>query len=120
MDKRGESGFTLIELLVVIVILGILAAVVVFAVGGITDKGQTSADKADYQTIAHAEESYLAVNTTNGKYGTEAQLVGKFMHTASTLHDICLSPNRKAYEIVPQPPNTPDGTGCEDVSVPNP
>src|SRR5262245_3969613 len=32
-----EKGFTLIELLVVIVILGILAAVVVFAVNGITD-----------------------------------------------------------------------------------
>ena len=37
--RAGEGGFTLIELLIVIVILGILAAIVVFAVGGITDRG---------------------------------------------------------------------------------
>ena len=38
--KKNDEGFTLIELLIVIVILGILATVVVFAVGGITDRGQ--------------------------------------------------------------------------------
>ena len=42
-----EKGFTLVELLVVIVILGILAAVVVFAVGGTTDKAQTSSCEAE-------------------------------------------------------------------------
>ncbi|MEA2555396.1 MAG: hypothetical protein QOI60_727, partial [Actinomycetota bacterium] len=33
---REESGFTLIELMIVIVILGVLAGIVIFAVGGIT------------------------------------------------------------------------------------
>src|SRR3954469_21396956 len=60
---REESGFTLIELLVVIIILGILAAVVVFAVSGINDKGQDSACKIDTRTIRTAEEAYFASPT---------------------------------------------------------
>ena len=38
--RKNESGFTLIELLIVIVILGVLAAIVVFSVQGITDRGK--------------------------------------------------------------------------------
>jgi prepilin-type N-terminal cleavage/methylation domain-containing protein len=58
--KKNDEGFTLIELLIVIVILGILATVVVFAVGGITDKGETSACKADVKTVEVAMEAYFA------------------------------------------------------------
>ena len=35
MAKEGDEGFTLIELLIVIVVLGILAAVVVFALSSV-------------------------------------------------------------------------------------
>src|SRR5206468_8481953 len=45
-NKRGSGGFTLVELLITIVIIGILAAVVVLAVGGLTGTGKTSACKA--------------------------------------------------------------------------
>ena len=82
--KRDEEGFTLIELLVVIVILGILAAVVVFAVGGITDKGQTDACKTDVRTIRTAQEANFAKNSA---YSSEAGLVPTFLAQPSTLHD---------------------------------
>ena len=58
-----RRGFTLIELLVVIVILGILAAVVVFAVGGITNKGTKSACQIEVRTVNTALQAYFAQNT---------------------------------------------------------
>jgi prepilin-type N-terminal cleavage/methylation domain-containing protein len=60
-----ERGFTLVELLVVIVILGILAAVVVFAVGGITGKGNSSACKIEVRTVNTATQAFLAESTAN-------------------------------------------------------
>jgi general secretion pathway protein G len=59
---RNEKGFTLIELLVVIVILGILAAVVVFAVSGLTDRGQDSACEIDARSLRTAMEAHYAEN----------------------------------------------------------
>jgi general secretion pathway protein G len=55
-----EQGFTLIELLVVIAILGILAGVVVFAVGGITNRGKNSACVTEVRTIRTALEATYA------------------------------------------------------------
>ena len=61
---RGEmeGGFTLIELLIVIVVLGILAAVVVFALGGVTGKSTIAACKADGTTITTAIAAFDAQN----------------------------------------------------------
>lgn len=61
-SQPGEAGFTLIELLVVIIILGILAAVVVFSVGGIDDRGEESACAIDDRTLRTAAEAFYADN----------------------------------------------------------
>lgn len=88
---RHERGFSLVELLVVISIMGILAGVVVFAVGGVTDRGQTSACQTDTQTIRTAIEAYRAQNGSTTR-PTEAQLVsGGFLATQSTLHNVAWS-----------------------------
>jgi prepilin-type N-terminal cleavage/methylation domain-containing protein len=72
--RQDESGFTLIELLIVIVILGVLAGIVVFAVKGITDKGNLAACKSDVKTYEVASEAYYAKSTAlGGGYAGTAQ-----------------------------------------------
>jgi general secretion pathway protein G len=94
--RSGEEGFTLIELLIVIVILGILAAIVVFAVGGITDKGNKSACKSDLKTVEVAQEANYA------QTGSYAANVGALV-TAKLLRE---APSSSAYAI------TTDTTGA--------
>ena len=62
MENKQDKGFTLVELLIVIVILGILATVTVFAVRGITDRGQTNACSVEKRTLDTAIEAYYATN----------------------------------------------------------
>jgi type II secretory pathway pseudopilin PulG len=51
---------SLIELVIVIVVLGILAAVVIFALGGITSKSAVAACQADGATVSTAISSFNA------------------------------------------------------------
>ncbi len=59
-----ESGFTLIELLIVIVVLGILAAIVVFALGGVTNQSVISACNSDGRTVDIAVQAAISENPT--------------------------------------------------------
>lgn len=77
-DKKAaqeiDGGFTLIELLIVIVVLGILAAVVVFSLGSVTGKSAVSACQADGATVNTAMAAY---NANNGSYPTSTdELLG--------------------------------------------
>ena len=56
----NESGFTLIELLIVIVVLGILAAIVVFSLTGVTGQSKSAACNTDGKTIETAADAYQA------------------------------------------------------------
>ena len=89
MEMRGEGGFTLVELLVVIAILGILAAVVVFAVGNTTDKAQTRAFQTERKTIRTAIEAFKSDDDLGNLPGSLAALsaAGNFLD-AETGSDI--------------------------------
>jgi prepilin-type N-terminal cleavage/methylation domain-containing protein len=77
-QMAGQQGFTLIELLIVIAILGILAAVVVFAVGNVTDNASEKACQIEARTIETASEAFKADN--NGVYpAAEGDLVPEWL-----------------------------------------
>ncbi len=59
-SKNAETGFTLIELLIVIVVLGILAAIVVFSLGGVSADAAVAACKSDAATTEVAVSAYEA------------------------------------------------------------
>jgi general secretion pathway protein G len=61
--RQDESGFTLIELLIVIVILGVLAGIVVFAVGAFNNDGKAAACKSDVKNVEIAQEAFYAKQT---------------------------------------------------------
>ncbi len=62
--EAGESdaGFTLIELLIVIVVLGILAATVIFALGGVTGQSAQAACQSDAKSVEVAAQAYISKN----------------------------------------------------------
>jgi general secretion pathway protein G len=76
-EELAESGFTLIELLVVIVVLGILAATVVFALSGVTGQSAVAACNSDAKTLDVAVQAYINSpdNSTNAPPTTTANLV---------------------------------------------
>jgi prepilin-type N-terminal cleavage/methylation domain-containing protein len=60
--KAADGGFTLVELLITIVIIGVLAAVVVLAIGGLTDSGEESACGATQDAAEAAAVTFYADN----------------------------------------------------------
>lgn len=81
----------------VIVILGVLSAAAVFAVRGITDRGQSNSCATDRRTLEQAEDTHYALN---GDYVAETDLVSAgVLSDVSTMHDVTLVVD--GYSIVP-------------------
>ncbi|WP_070327703.1 prepilin-type N-terminal cleavage/methylation domain-containing protein [Exiguobacterium aurantiacum] len=59
---KDERGLTLVELLVVVVILGIIAAIAVVAIGGIIENSRKDAMVSDAKQMVSAAKLYTASN----------------------------------------------------------
>jgi prepilin-type N-terminal cleavage/methylation domain-containing protein len=87
-----DTGFTLIELLIVIVVLGILAAIVVFALSGVTGQSVTAACQSDGKTVGIAVGALEAENPTAYQTYTSAQWTGATGALVSTTSGLNGSP----------------------------
>lgn len=89
LDAGRQDGFTLIELLIVIVILGVLAGIVVFAVGNARGDSVTASCKADIKTVNTAAEAFKA---KNGSYPSSlSALVPDFMKAVPSTAEYTIS-----------------------------
>ncbi|WP_215142037.1 prepilin-type N-terminal cleavage/methylation domain-containing protein [Exiguobacterium qingdaonense] len=75
---KDERGLTLVELLVVVVILGIIAAIAVVAIGGIIENSKKDAMVADAKQMVSAAKLYTASNPV------DANTTMKFVGTAAS------------------------------------
>jgi prepilin-type N-terminal cleavage/methylation domain-containing protein len=87
-----QSGFTLIELLIVIVVLGIIVAVVVFALGGVNAQAAVAACKADAATVQTAVTAYETQNGGSDPVSTSSLTSGSPTYLQSW-------PNSPSYTI---------------------
>ena len=97
MEDRKEQGFTLIELLIAIVVVGILTAVAIVGIAGLTNNGKTAACSATSDAVKAAQAVYYSNH--NGTYpasfnamltdtpNPELELSGGTTHTGTAVGD---------------------------------
>ncbi len=88
--SKQDAGFTLVELLVVVAIMGVLSTVSVFAVRGVTDRGQESACASDKRVLEVAVETWFADESlpTSGVLSEQALVNADLLRSPSTLFDV--------------------------------
>lgn len=75
-NQKREHGFTLIELLIAIVVVGILTAVAIVGIGGLTDNGKTAACSATADAAKAASAVFYANSATNSFPSTFTAMQG--------------------------------------------
>jgi general secretion pathway protein G len=128
--EASESGFTLIELLIVIVVLGILAAIVVFSLTGVSGESKQAACTTDAKSVEVAVDAYEAANS--GAVPTQAQLTTgtvTYLHSypgTENGYDITIdATSPSSVDVAPYPSGGPagtatafvDSTGCTSAQI---
>ncbi|WP_243385542.1 type II secretion system protein [Bacillus kexueae] len=81
---NNERGLTLVELLAVIVILGIIAAVAVPAIGNIIENSKVDGAKADAIAMLNAAKLYELDGGTIDSDGVTSSELSNYLETAGT------------------------------------
>lgn len=71
---KNKKGLTLVELLAVIVVLGIVAAIAVPAIGGVIEKSRKNADIATLQLIQDAAIRYVTTENITSVTAAEGNI----------------------------------------------
>lgn len=77
---KAERGFTIVELLIVIVVIGILAAIVIVAYNGVTNRAKGTKAQATGSSLQKKLEAY---NAENGSYPATYSLLTGAASTAT-------------------------------------
>lgn len=112
-QMRDERGLTLIELLVVVVILGIIAAIAVVAIGGLIENSRKDAVVSDAKQLVSAAKLYASSNPIQAGE-TVVMGIQKDGETFTTDDGVVLD---KYIDSMEDPFNSPDAYSDAFVSV---
>jgi type IV pilus assembly protein PilA len=103
---KNRKGVTLVELLAVIVIMGIIAAIAVPAIGGLIDNSRRKAVEGELTSIEEAARLF-AVNADNNDY-TVADIDPEYISVDTTFESIefTVSNGTVTFKVVTNVPVT--------------
>jgi len=82
--RTDQRGFTLVELLAVIVILGVIAAIAVPAIGNVISKSKDDARDQSILLVRDAAETYMLSNEAPADFTVGDLVTGGFLRSVPT------------------------------------